>query len=108
MNVIFLVISWVECHSVCSSHSRFFKKREQEKQRKKPRAEGDNESVEDVDDDEFERALGKQCVSVSVYIWTVWQQFLNTCSDVVSTSLDSYEGDNYFPDFKDTDLDFAG
>ncbi|XP_042562955.1 CCAAT/enhancer-binding protein zeta [Clupea harengus] len=57
---------------------RFFKKREQEKQRKKPRAEGDNESVEDVDDDEFERAL------------------------------DSYEGDNYFPDFKDTDLDFAG
>ncbi|XP_007255500.3 CCAAT/enhancer-binding protein zeta [Astyanax mexicanus] len=56
---------------------RFFKKREGEKQQKAPR-EGDDESVEDVDDDEFDRML------------------------------DSIESDSYFTDFKDDDLDFAG
>lgn len=37
---------------------RFFKKREREKSLKKPRGD-DAESVEDVDDDEFEQMLGK-------------------------------------------------
>lgn len=38
---------------------RFFKKRQQEKQRLRPlRGDGDDDSVEDVDDDEFERILG--------------------------------------------------
>ncbi|KAI5090753.1 CCAAT/enhancer-binding protein zeta [Silurus meridionalis] len=55
---------------------RFFKKREGEKQLKKPC--GDDESVEDVEDDEFD-------------------QLLNT-----------FESDNYFTEFKDDDLDFAG
>ncbi|XP_013878105.1 CCAAT/enhancer-binding protein zeta isoform X2 [Austrofundulus limnaeus] len=36
---------------------RFFKKRQQEKQSRQPRRDGDNESVEDVDDDEFEKVL---------------------------------------------------
>uniref|UniRef100_A0A8C8FJ79 CCAAT/enhancer-binding protein zeta n=1 Tax=Oncorhynchus tshawytscha TaxID=74940 RepID=A0A8C8FJ79_ONCTS len=59
---------------------RFFKKREAEKALRRPRGDGDNESVEDVDDDEFE------------------------------TLLDSYEGDSYFTDLPidETDLDFAG
>ncbi|KAI1897384.1 hypothetical protein AGOR_G00082750 [Albula goreensis] len=57
---------------------RFFKKREQEKQLRQPRRGGDDESVEDVDDDEFEKAL------------------------------DSFEGDSYFVDLKDDGLDFAG
>ncbi|XP_063079230.1 CCAAT/enhancer-binding protein zeta isoform X2 [Engraulis encrasicolus] len=57
---------------------RFFKKREQVKREKRPKGNEDNESVEDVDDDEFERVL------------------------------DSYEGDDFFTDFKDDDLDFAG
>jgi len=56
---------------------RFFKKREQEKRVKRPRGNDDNESVEDVDDDEFERMLDN-------------------------------EGDSYFTDYKDDDLDFAG
>ena len=38
--------------------TRFFKKREKEKKLRRPRADGDNESVEDVDDDEFEKLLG--------------------------------------------------
>uniref|UniRef100_A0A8C8FLT6 CCAAT/enhancer-binding protein zeta n=1 Tax=Oncorhynchus tshawytscha TaxID=74940 RepID=A0A8C8FLT6_ONCTS len=38
---------------------RFFKKREAEKALRRPRGDGDNESVEDVDDDEFETLLGK-------------------------------------------------
>uniref|UniRef100_A0A3Q2ZDU1 CCAAT/enhancer-binding protein zeta n=1 Tax=Kryptolebias marmoratus TaxID=37003 RepID=A0A3Q2ZDU1_KRYMA len=38
---------------------RFFKKRQQEKQSQRPRRDGDNKSVEDVDDDEFEKLLGK-------------------------------------------------
>ncbi|XP_066532775.1 CCAAT/enhancer-binding protein zeta [Hoplias malabaricus] len=56
---------------------RFFKKRAGEKRWQKSRG-GDDESVEDVDDDEFDRLL------------------------------DTFEGDSYFTDFKDTDLDFAG
>ncbi|MCI4389622.1 hypothetical protein PGIGA_G00100230 [Pangasianodon gigas] len=56
---------------------RFFKKREGEKRLKKPLGD-DAESVEDVDDDEFEQLL------------------------------DTIEGDNYFTEFKDDDLDFAG
>ncbi|KAF5894166.1 CCAAT/enhancer-binding protein zeta, partial [Clarias magur] len=56
---------------------RFFKKQEREKRLKKPSRE-DADSVEDVDDDEFERLL------------------------------DNFEGDSYFTDFKDDDLDFAG
>ncbi|KAF3850295.1 hypothetical protein F7725_020014 [Dissostichus mawsoni] len=59
---------------------RFFRKRHQEKQLKirRPRADGDNESVEDVDDEEFEKML------------------------------DSCEGDSYFTEMADDDLDFAG
>lgn len=38
---------------------RFFKKRQQEKQLRRPRRDGDNDSVEDVDDDEFEKILGE-------------------------------------------------
>ncbi|XP_062323286.1 CCAAT/enhancer-binding protein zeta isoform X1 [Osmerus eperlanus] len=57
---------------------RFFKKREKEKKLRRPRADGDNESVEDVDDDEFEKLL------------------------------DSYEGDSFFTDMPDKELDFAG
>ncbi|XP_023855541.1 CCAAT/enhancer-binding protein zeta isoform X1 [Salvelinus sp. IW2-2015] len=59
---------------------RFFKKREAEKALRRPRGDGDNESVDDVDDDEFEKLL------------------------------DSYEGDSYFTDLPidETDLDFAG
>nr|XP_015210566.1 PREDICTED: CCAAT/enhancer-binding protein zeta [Lepisosteus oculatus] len=57
---------------------RFFKKREKEKELHRPRGGRDDESVEDVDDDEFERAL------------------------------DSFEGDSYFTEFEDNSLDFAG
>ncbi|KAJ8389388.1 hypothetical protein AAFF_G00120960 [Aldrovandia affinis] len=57
---------------------RFFKKREKEKQVRKPRGGGDNASVEDVDDDEFEKAL------------------------------DAIEGDSFFTDLKVDSLDFAG
>ncbi|XP_053193550.1 CCAAT/enhancer-binding protein zeta [Scomber japonicus] len=57
---------------------RFFKKRQQEKQLRRPRADDDNESLEDVDDDEFEKIL-------------------DTC-----------EGDSYFTDLAADDLDFAG
>lgn len=38
---------------------RYFKKRETDKRFKKRIRDEDNESVEDVDDDEFERVLGK-------------------------------------------------
>ncbi|XP_060947700.1 CCAAT/enhancer-binding protein zeta [Limanda limanda] len=57
---------------------RFFKKRQQEKQLRRPRRDGDNESVDDVDDEEFEKIL------------------------------DSCEGDSYFADLAVDDLDFAG
>ncbi|XP_071324200.1 CCAAT/enhancer-binding protein zeta [Trachinotus anak] len=57
---------------------RFFKKRQQEKKVHRPRGDGDDESVEDVDDEEFEKIL------------------------------DSCEGDSYFTDLVDDDLDFAG
>uniref|UniRef100_A0A674AMI9 CCAAT/enhancer-binding protein zeta n=1 Tax=Salmo trutta TaxID=8032 RepID=A0A674AMI9_SALTR len=59
---------------------RYFKTREAEKALHRPRGDGDNESVDDVDDDEFEKLL------------------------------DSYEGDSYFTDLPidETDLDFAG
>ncbi|CAK6978790.1 CCAAT/enhancer-binding protein zeta [Scomber scombrus] len=57
---------------------RFFKKRQQEKQLRRPRPDDDNESLEDVDDDEFEKIL-------------------DTC-----------EGDSYFTDLAAEDLDFAG
>ncbi|XP_041661344.1 CCAAT/enhancer-binding protein zeta [Cheilinus undulatus] len=57
---------------------RFFKKRQQEKQTRRPRRDGDDESVEDVDDDEFEKIL------------------------------DSCEADSYFTEFSGDDLDFAG
>lgn len=36
----------------------YFKKQQQEKQLRRPRRDGDDESLEDVDDDEFERLLG--------------------------------------------------
>ncbi|XP_026856627.2 CCAAT/enhancer-binding protein zeta [Electrophorus electricus] len=55
---------------------RFFKKREG--QIRRSRAATDNESVEDIDDDEFDRMLN------------------------------AFESDNYFTEFKDEDLDFAG
>lgn len=47
--------------SVCDFYSfdSFFKKRQQEKNLRRPRGDGDNESVEDVDDDEFEKILGE-------------------------------------------------
>ncbi|TDH00768.1 hypothetical protein EPR50_G00191810 [Perca flavescens] len=59
---------------------RFFRKRQQDKQRKtrRPRGDGDDDSVEDVDDEEFEKLL------------------------------DSCEGDSYFTDLAIDDLDFAG
>lgn len=38
---------------------RYFKKRDAEKQWKRPNRNEDNESVEDVDDDEFDRVLGR-------------------------------------------------
>ncbi|GAA6231719.1 CCAAT/enhancer-binding protein zeta [Lates japonicus] len=57
---------------------RFFKKRQQEKHLRRPRRDGDDESVEDVDDEEFEKIL------------------------------DSCEGDSYFTDLGNDDLDFAG
>ncbi|XP_058469988.1 CCAAT/enhancer-binding protein zeta isoform X2 [Solea solea] len=57
---------------------RFFKKRRQEKQIRRPRRDGDDESVDDVDDEEFEKIL------------------------------DSCEGDSYFTDLGNNDLDFAG
>lgn len=38
---------------------RFFKKRQQEKQVRRPRRDSDGESVEDVDDEEFEKILGE-------------------------------------------------
>ncbi|XP_067273512.1 CCAAT/enhancer-binding protein zeta [Pseudorasbora parva] len=56
---------------------RYFKKRDAEKRWKRPNRNEDNESVEDVDDDEFDQIL------------------------------DAYEGDSYFTEFKDDDLDFA-
>ncbi|XP_051510656.1 CCAAT/enhancer-binding protein zeta isoform X2 [Myxocyprinus asiaticus] len=57
---------------------RYFKKREAEKRLKRPSRDADDESVEDVNDDEFEKLL------------------------------DAYEGDSFFTEFKDDDLDFAG
>ncbi|XP_037541965.1 CCAAT/enhancer-binding protein zeta [Nematolebias whitei] len=57
---------------------RFFKKRQQDKLSRRPRRDGDDESVEDVDDDEFEKLL------------------------------DSAEGDSYFTDVAEDHLDFAG
>ncbi|CAN9507331.1 unnamed protein product, partial [Ophioblennius macclurei] len=57
---------------------RYFRKRQQEKQKRRPRADGDDESVEDVDDDEFEKVL------------------------------DDFESDSYFPTVSGDDLDFAG
>ncbi|KAG1928747.1 CCAAT/enhancer-binding protein zeta [Pimephales promelas] len=56
---------------------RYFKKRDAEKRWKRPNRKDDNESVEDVDDDEFDRVL------------------------------DAFEGDSFFTEFKDDDLDFA-
>ncbi|XP_034017542.1 CCAAT/enhancer-binding protein zeta isoform X2 [Thalassophryne amazonica] len=54
---------------------RYFKKRQQEKQFRRPQGDGDDESVEDVDDEEFEKIL------------------------------DSYEGDSYFTQLeKDLDF----
>ncbi|XP_061610516.1 CCAAT/enhancer-binding protein zeta [Phyllopteryx taeniolatus] len=57
---------------------RFFKKRQQERRLHRPKTDDDNESVEDVNDDEFEKIL------------------------------DSCEADSYFIEFPDEDLDFAG
>ncbi|XP_056150741.1 CCAAT/enhancer-binding protein zeta [Lampris incognitus] len=56
---------------------RFFRKHEMEKRLRFPRRDGDDESVADVDDDEFEKVL------------------------------DSYEGDSYFTNLPDDSLDFA-
>lgn len=44
---------------VCFLYS-FFKKKQQEKQSRGPRGDNDNESVEEVDDDEFEKILGEK------------------------------------------------
>lgn len=44
--------------------SRFFKKRHQDKLSRRPRRNGDDESVEDVDDDEFEKFLGELSLDV--------------------------------------------
>ncbi|KAM6992818.1 CCAAT/enhancer-binding protein zeta [Tautogolabrus adspersus] len=57
---------------------RFFRKRQQEKHLRRPRRDGDDESVEDVDDEEFEKLL------------------------------DSCEADSYFTEMTEDDLDFAG
>ncbi|KAK7906644.1 hypothetical protein WMY93_015256 [Mugilogobius chulae] len=59
---------------------RFFRKRreQQQQQSRRPRADTDTESIEDVDDDEFEKIL------------------------------DSCEGDSFYAQLKDQDLDFAG
>ncbi|XP_077408281.1 CCAAT/enhancer-binding protein zeta [Vanacampus margaritifer] len=57
---------------------RFFKKRQLENKLRRPKKDEDAESVEDVDDDEFEKIL------------------------------DSCEADSYFTEFPDGDLDFAG
>ncbi|XP_057678643.1 CCAAT/enhancer-binding protein zeta isoform X2 [Corythoichthys intestinalis] len=57
---------------------RFFKKRQHEKRLQRPKVDDDDESLEDVDDEEFEKIL-------------------DTC-----------EADSYFADFPDRDLDFAG
>ncbi|KAM6892600.1 CCAAT/enhancer-binding protein zeta [Xenentodon cancila] len=57
---------------------RFFRKRQQERRCRRPTGDGDNESVEDVDDDEFEKLL------------------------------DSFEGDSYYTDVPGDELDFAG
>lgn len=52
---------------------RFFKKRQQEKQLRRPRRDGDNDSVEDVDDDEFEKILGESRRSDK----TTFEQIIN-------------------------------
>ncbi|XP_058879488.1 CCAAT/enhancer-binding protein zeta isoform X2 [Acipenser ruthenus] len=58
---------------------RYFRKRDTEKHLRRPHGGGDNESVEDVEDEEFEKIL------------------------------DSYEGDSYFTALEEGDnLDFAG
>lgn len=44
---------------VVSLFNSFFKKHQQEKLNRGPHAGGDNESVVDVDDDEFEKVLGE-------------------------------------------------
>lgn len=53
--------NWRSFDAVCdfSSLGSFFKKQQQEKQLRRPRGDGDNESVVDVDDDEFEKILGE-------------------------------------------------
>ncbi|KAG7220551.1 hypothetical protein INR49_017988 [Caranx melampygus] len=75
---------------------RFFKKRQQEKTVRRPRRDGDNESVEDVDDEEFEKILGEFPDERSD------RMLLNLCDLTYSC-----EGDSYFTDFGDNDLDFA-
>ncbi|XP_037100715.1 CCAAT/enhancer-binding protein zeta isoform X2 [Syngnathus acus] len=57
---------------------RFFKKRRQENAHRRPKRGDDTESLEDIDDDEFEKIL------------------------------DSCEQDSYFAEFPDNNLDFAG
>uniref|UniRef100_A0A3P9LMJ3 CCAAT enhancer binding protein zeta n=1 Tax=Oryzias latipes TaxID=8090 RepID=A0A3P9LMJ3_ORYLA len=57
---------------------RFFKKKQQEKQGQDRQRDDDSESVEEVEDEEFEKIL------------------------------DSVEGDSYFVDVAEDDLDFAG
>lgn len=100
-------------------HARFFKKREAEKALRRPRGDGDNESVEDVDDDEFETLLGKfKEVQVQGPKFRKWVNVYQTSgSSLVDSFLvafspypDSYEGDSYFTDLPidETDLDFAG
>ncbi len=56
--------------AVCDFYSlhSFFKKRQQEKKLHRPRRDGDDESVEDVEDDEFEKILGESRRSVQ------WEQ----------------------------------
>lgn len=51
---------------------RYFKKRETDKRFKKRIRDEDNESVEDVDDDEFERVLGKPTSPTSFIFILRW------------------------------------
>lgn len=102
-------------------HARYFKTREAEKALHRPRGDGDNESVDDVDDDEFEKLLGKFKDSEMNGYWSKFRKWVNVYqtsgSSLVDSSLvafspypDSYEGDSYFTDLPidETDLDFAG
>lgn len=58
---------------------RFFKKREKEKRLRRPQGDEDNESVEDVDDEEFEKILGKCMDQLGCFecVLAVFEKFCN-------------------------------